>query len=119
MISIRAIRRSPWPTTRRESCFWSDADHESGEAQAFYRNLPQTGRVGIEATGPTQWFERQLRPEVSSFRVDWLHGRNGAILDATNVGDNVTITLNVPQAGTYDAKVAVGCFSVAASCSFP
>jgi legume-like lectin family protein len=32
---------------------------------------------------------------------------NGTILDATRVGDSVTITLNVPQAGTYDVKVAV------------
>jgi transposase len=38
-------------------------DHESGEAQAFYRSLqsPQEPvRVGIEATGPMHWFERLL-----------------------------------------------------------
>jgi transposase len=35
-------------------------DHESGEAQAFYRNLSGTVRVGIEATGPLHWFERLL-----------------------------------------------------------
>ena len=33
-------------------------DHESGEAQAFYRNLQGPVRVGIEATGPIRWFER-------------------------------------------------------------
>src|SRR6267378_2194385 len=35
-------------------------DHESGEAQAFYRNLQGPVRVGIEATGPIRWFERFL-----------------------------------------------------------
>jgi transposase len=35
-------------------------DHESGEAHAFYRNLPVPVRVGIEATGPIHWFERLL-----------------------------------------------------------
>ena len=35
-------------------------DHESGEAQEFYRNLQGAVRVGIEATGPLRWFERML-----------------------------------------------------------
>ncbi len=35
-------------------------DHESGEAQAFYRNFHGPVRVGIEATGPLHWFERLL-----------------------------------------------------------
>jgi transposase len=35
-------------------------DHESGEAEAFYRSLPPPVRVGIEATGPIHWFERLL-----------------------------------------------------------
>jgi transposase len=35
-------------------------DHESGEAQAFYRGLQGPVRVGIEATGPIHWFERLL-----------------------------------------------------------
>ena len=35
-------------------------DHESGEAQAFYRSLQGPVRVGIEATGPIHWFERLL-----------------------------------------------------------
>jgi transposase len=38
-------------------------DHESGEAQAFYRSLqgsPEPVRVGIEAIGPIHWFERLL-----------------------------------------------------------
>jgi transposase len=35
-------------------------DHESGEAQVFYRSLQKTVRVGIEATGPIHWFERLL-----------------------------------------------------------
>jgi transposase len=35
-------------------------DHESGEAEAFYRSLQPPVRVGIEATGPIHWFERLL-----------------------------------------------------------
>ncbi len=35
-------------------------DHESGEADRFYRNLPKPVRVGMEATGPLHWFERLL-----------------------------------------------------------
>ena len=35
-------------------------DHESGEAQEFYRSLQGPVRVGIEATGPIHWFERLL-----------------------------------------------------------
>jgi hypothetical protein len=38
-------------------------DHESGEAQVFYRSLQslqEPVRVGIEATGPIHWFERLL-----------------------------------------------------------
>jgi transposase len=35
-------------------------DHESGEAQSFYRHLQGPVRVGIEATGPIHWFERLL-----------------------------------------------------------
>lgn len=35
-------------------------DHESGEANTFYRSLYGPARVGIEATGPIHWFERLL-----------------------------------------------------------
>jgi len=35
-------------------------DHESGEAEAFYRRLQGPVRVGIEATGPIHWFVRLL-----------------------------------------------------------
>src|SRR2546427_5634376 len=35
-------------------------EHESGEARAFYASLEGGGRVGIEATGHTRWFERML-----------------------------------------------------------
>jgi transposase len=35
-------------------------DHQSGEAEAFYRNLQKSVRVGIEATGPIHWFVRLL-----------------------------------------------------------
>jgi transposase len=35
-------------------------EHERGEAKAFYAALPSPARVGIEATGHAQWFERVL-----------------------------------------------------------
>jgi transposase len=35
-------------------------DHQTREADAFYRNLQGSVRVGIEATGPIRWFERLL-----------------------------------------------------------
>jgi transposase len=35
-------------------------EHENGQARAFYTSLPPAVRVGIEATGYTQWFERML-----------------------------------------------------------
>ena len=35
-------------------------NHENGEASTFYRDLPKPVRVGIEATGPMQWFEQLL-----------------------------------------------------------
>ncbi len=36
-------------------------EHENGEARAFYASLQGPVRVGIEATGYTQWFERMLK----------------------------------------------------------
>ena len=36
-------------------------EHETGEAKAFYAALPSRARVGIEATGHAQWFERVLQ----------------------------------------------------------
>jgi len=35
-------------------------EHENGEARAFYARLPKPVRVGMEATGYAQWFERML-----------------------------------------------------------
>ena len=35
-------------------------EHENGEARAFYARLPKPARVGMEATGYGQWFERML-----------------------------------------------------------
>ena len=35
-------------------------DHEAGEARKFYAALPGPARIGMEATGRTQWFERML-----------------------------------------------------------
>ena len=35
-------------------------EHESGEAERFYRSLPHPVRVGLESSGHAQWFERLL-----------------------------------------------------------
>jgi transposase len=35
-------------------------EHENGEAKAFYASLAKPSRIGIEATGYTQWFERMV-----------------------------------------------------------
>src|SRR5215831_2117321 len=35
-------------------------DHSNGEAQTFYAGLQKPVRVGMEATGYAQWFERML-----------------------------------------------------------
>ncbi len=35
-------------------------EHPNGKADSFYRSLPKPVRVGVEATGPLQWFERLL-----------------------------------------------------------
>lgn len=35
-------------------------EHENGEARRFYARLPKAVRVGMEATGFTQWFEQLL-----------------------------------------------------------
>ena len=34
--------------------------HENDEARAFYASLSRPARIGIEATGHAQWFERLL-----------------------------------------------------------
>jgi hypothetical protein len=40
-------------------------DHQTGEAEAFYRNLQGPVRVGIEATGPIRWLERLLAEQMA------------------------------------------------------
>lgn len=35
-------------------------EHRNGEAEEFYTSLPKPVRVGMEATGYAQWFERIL-----------------------------------------------------------
>jgi len=44
-------------------------DHQTGEAEAFYRNLHGAVSVGIEATGPIRWFERLLADLGHELRI--------------------------------------------------
>ncbi len=46
--------------TRRGEVVTRGLEHENGEARKFYAGLRERARVGIEATGSTQWFERLL-----------------------------------------------------------
>lgn len=50
-------------------------------------------------------------PTFRTFAYGNFPDGSGTILDATKVGDNVTYTVNVATAGTYDVKVSVKKFS--------
>lgn len=43
--------------------------YENGEAQQFYRALPKPVRIGVEATGPLQWFDRLRSQSSGEMRV--------------------------------------------------
>lgn len=64
--------------------------HETKEAEAFYESLPPGARIGMEATGPAQWFERLL-------------DRCGHRLQ---VGDPATIRASVVRKQKTDARDA-------------
>ena len=56
-------------------------EHENGEARAFYASLPKPVRVGMEATGYAQWFERllaELRARIVGRRCRRDSRRGGA-----------------------------------------
>ena len=59
-------------------------DHEAGEARKFYAALPGPGRIGMEATGRTQWFERLRHPPPVS--TSPCHHRITEIQRGTNRG---------------------------------
>ena len=65
-------------------------EHENGEARAFYASLPKPVRVGLEATGYTQWFERLLQELGMSL---W-------------VGDAAAIRASVVRKQKYDERDA-------------
>jgi hypothetical protein len=46
-------------------------EHENGEARKFYAGLGTPARVGMEATGYAQWFERMLAEQwgARNYRV--------------------------------------------------
>jgi hypothetical protein len=45
-------------------------------------------------------------PTFRTFSYSGFPDTNGTILDATAAGDNVTFTVNIPAAGTYDIKLS-------------
>ncbi len=44
-------------------------EHGTGEAQQFYAALPAPARIGMEATGRTNWFERMLADQGNELWV--------------------------------------------------
>jgi Legume lectin domain/Chitobiase/beta-hexosaminidase C-terminal domain len=68
-------------------------------------------------TGTPIVYETKNLPAVSSgptfrqFAFSGFPDGTGTILDATKVGDNVTFTVNVAQAATYDVKLSVKQFT--------
>ena len=76
-------------------------DHESGEAHTFYRDLPKPVRVGIEATGPIQWFQSLLAElghelwigdsaqiRASAVRQQKTHRMEIGVMDPTRYSDS-------------------------------
>lgn len=57
-------------------------------------------------------------PAFRVFGWDGFVGGKGTVLDSTKVGDQVTLTVNVPSAGTYDIIVDNKQFYSRASCQF-
>ena len=54
-------------------------------------------------------------PTYRAFAWTGFTNGNGTTMDSTKVGDNVSITLNLPTAGTYDVKYAVKMHNTRAS----
>ncbi len=66
-------------------------DHEVGEARRFYTVLTGPVRVGMEAVGNSQWFERMLEEQRHEL---W-------------IGDAAQIRRLVVRSGTFDARAGV------------
>jgi hypothetical protein len=49
-------------------------EHEPGEAERFYASLPDSARVGVEATIRAQWFEKVLARYGHDFGSWWTWG---------------------------------------------
>src|SRR6266699_2176200 len=57
------MQQIAWFDEESGECGEQRLEHGTGEAERFYRELKRLGvrgRVGIEATGHTRWFERLL-----------------------------------------------------------
>ncbi len=78
-------------------------EHESGEAQAFYPALVGPVRVGIEATGPTRWFEPMLAEQGHEL---WM-------------GDAAQIRASVVRKQKTDARDAAHILELLLSQRFP
>lgn len=80
-------------TAVQEVATWTYNNTVSAKTPVTY----QTAKLAAVSSGPTfRTFDYTLFPDTT-----------GTILDGTKVGDNVTYTLNVATAGTYDVKVSI------------
>ena len=79
-------------TAIQEIITWSLNSSSASKTPVVY----QTAKLAAVSSGPTfRQFTYSAFPDVT-----------GTIIDATKVGDNVTFTVNVATAGTYDIKLS-------------
>ena len=79
-------------TAIQEIITWSMNSSSTSKNPVVY----QTAKLAAVSSGPTfRQFTYSAFPDVT-----------GTIIDATKVGDNVTFTVNVATAGTYDIKLS-------------
>ncbi len=79
-------------TATQEIATWSYNNTSASKTPVVYR----TATLTAVSSGPT----------FRTFTYAGFPDTTGTILDATKVGDNVTFTVNVATAGTYDVKVS-------------
>ena len=69
-------------------------EHENGEARKFYAGLATPARIGMEATGYAQWFERMLAEQGHQLWVG-----DAAEIRAAMVRKQKTDSVMLPYSG--------------------
>ncbi len=68
-------------------------EHENGEARKFYAGLATPARVGMEATGYAQWFERMLAEQGHQLWVGDAAEIRAAMVRKQNSGSRVMLAI--------------------------